>query len=204
MNTVSYIKVCKGCQTSNGARGTIFVTDEINDVHKLTEYEYSKEINEWLHEEKINCEYCGCPYFDLLDVEINGYRLYDFDRLAELTKKTNGEFFIWGIERVNGQLQLKLSGKTTVDPLFLEECFKKIIETHNTINFGEMSPHNLGYVRIAFTGKYSRDFDDIETFNPIIQRFLCRGLLMHEFHDCIKYQLNHFELNHLADLLIDR
>jgi hypothetical protein len=195
MTPIYFDKICRFCLKSNGARAIYMVNGDVEKFKKQTEYEFAKVLEKWMKDDKKKCEFCGAPYVEGVKIEIGDYKLYDFDKLTALCKEADGELFIWNITKKGQSIEIKVAGKTTHDPLFIQECFTKLFDILESYPEEKMI-HNpkMGDLFVCFTGDY--DFKT-QSFNPVVQRLWCTGLAIHEVFKCINSQLTTFGMQNL-------
>ena len=132
MTPVSFDKICRYCLTTNGAKSIYMVKGDIGKIMKQTEYEFANNLEKWLRNDKSSCEFCGSPFVEGINIEIDNHKLYDFNTISKYSAQTDGQFFIWTIMKTGSTIQLNVGGRSGHDPIFISECFALLIKLSTT------------------------------------------------------------------------
>ncbi len=189
---ISYNIACSFCHTTDDIRACIIANSDVSKYLKLSEYEFSKNLNDWFREMNVKCRFCNSSLVNGANIAIGDYKLYNFQRLVNQSDEFGGEIFLWKVTKNSQNTQLETGGKYFRNPLFTRECFIKLLEIIDSYPREMLTQNpNYGSLFISFTGNYN---SGNKSFNTQIQKFYCVGMTYKEVILNINNQLKVFDL----------
>ncbi|MBT8267252.1 MAG: hypothetical protein KJP20_11965 [Bacteroidia bacterium] len=155
---------CRGCNQTSGIDGSIQDWNNDLDYYKnRTEYEISINIEQTMKNNENDCEFCGANNWDITDVRIDDYKLFNIDTINKKYAKKDSFIFAFEIMFKNGNGNLKKHNNTSPDlvtgfgkPLFEHRCKDEIIKIISSIPDSKcIHHHESSYLYFFFTGNKS-------------------------------------------------
>lgn len=182
---ISYILGCRSCNKSDGIRTSYIVQGE-NDVEKLKstrEFELVKIIEEWRRDDDKTCLFCNSINVEVYDVEIDGYRLFNFARLKSQLEQRGEDSLILNYQKINNITTLRVGGSAPFHRLFLQKSISILEETSSKVLLKNLESKPNGHFRIFFSG----GFDFINgVANSKIERLQYSGFSLFDIINEIK------------------
>ena len=117
-----------------------------------TEYELAKDLESLRRENKNVCEFCNSQNVEVLNVEVDDYLLFDYDRLKEECIK-DGVFIISiNIDKKDGKKMIKFDGEYDYDTEFILKTIQKSTNEINIIPEINFIQHAFGNFYICLVG----------------------------------------------------
>jgi hypothetical protein len=182
MINISYILGCRSCNQSDGIRTSYLLRGEnnVNNLKSSREFELVKIIEGWRKEDDKTCIFCNSKNVEVYDVEVDGYRLYDFERLSQQLEQRAEDLLILHYQKRNNVTSLSTGGNEPFHRLFLQKSISLIEETVRNSLFNNMEIKSNGHFRVAFSG----GFDFINgVANSKIERIQYSGFSFQEINN---------------------
>ncbi|RTY69030.1 MULTISPECIES: hypothetical protein [unclassified Flavobacterium] len=194
MSTIKYVQACRDCFRCDGINRHL--TDfERNPKLKLrdylTEFEIMESIEDWLDDNDIVCDFCESNNLDIIDIELDNQKLYDFNKLDNYCTNNNTSFFILNLSKTVNQIEIKTGGKRFIEKILQTNFYKKIINTVQTRPNKDFYEQLKGSFFICVSGKKdSMSLDEI-----IIESYTTAGLSRQEIYDSLNTIANQLGVN---------
>ena len=102
---VSYNLGCRYCMKGDGVRHNYLLNNaSFEKYRKMPEYELVKQLEIWRKEDNHKCQFCNSPNVEVLEVAVNNYPLYEYDRLEDDCEKNNKFVMKLGVDKMNMQI----------------------------------------------------------------------------------------------------
>jgi hypothetical protein len=173
---------------------TILEGDD-SDYKKMTEFEAMKYLEEWRQEDNKVCEFCGSRNVEVLNISVNGYSLYSYDRLisncdkAIMNENIDENMFMINLQKSGSEIKLDIGGINSVHRDFLKLCLFTIKDIVMTRGSSDFRTHRAGNFFICLSGGF--DFDKRKQVAKVEKYSTC-GLSREE----VLSQVNTFALKH--------
>jgi len=134
---------------------THFVTVRENTsslMKEKTEYELAKDLESLRKENKNVCEFCNSQNVEVLNVEVDDYLLFDYERLKEKCVE-DGIFIISiNIDKKDGKKIIKFDGEYDYDTEFILKAIQKSTNEINLISETNFISHTFGNFYVCLVG----------------------------------------------------
>lgn len=155
MSNVSYNTCCCNCTKINGITGMIIVKGSVDQYMNMTEYEFSKILDDWMEDIDLHCHFCGSTNVYGENIRINDVKLYDFNTIVERLKSSSEiqNFLIINLKKTNGYIDREIGGKGKNDSDFMLRCMSEVVGFIDSIPPQRFVRSNFdGQFFIAITG----------------------------------------------------
>lgn len=127
---ISSLLGCRSCSKTDGIPLMYSLIDGNYDKYqKKTEFEVMKTFERWVAEDNRTCEFCGSSNIEILEVEVNDYKLYDFNRLVERCESESEYLLMFNIDKSDSNISIRTGGSTNLPKAFIRDTIIKLIET---------------------------------------------------------------------------
>jgi hypothetical protein len=184
MSTIKYVQACRDCFRCDG------VNRHLTDFERnpklqfrdyLTEFEIMENIEDWIDENDIVCDFCESNNLDLIDIELDNQKLYEFSKLDNYCTTNNSSFFILNLSKTANQIEIKTGGKKFIEKILQTNFLKKIINTVKTRPNNNFYEQLKGSCFICVSGKK----DSLSLDEIIVESYTTVGLSRQEIYDSI-------------------
>lgn len=129
------------------------------DEYKLkTEFEVCRTIITAYKKNGLKCPICSSGNIQPLNIKVNNYKLFDFDRIANRWKSTNEQMFMIFFTKIDNVISSQLGGRRRgIKMPFIISALKDISKRIQNIDNNEFVKHTKGNFCFCYTGDY--DFD---------------------------------------------
>jgi len=192
---------CRSCFKTDGVKHIYDIKDGNEaDLKKKTEYQMMNLIEDWRREDGHVCQGCKSTNVEVLNVKIDDFPLYDFDRLVKECINKSHEMVIVGVTKIEKRLDIEVRGSRSPEINFTIDCYKKMNSIILSISDKMFVPHQKGDFFICFTGAYDlQDFDNNKTKNKLIlQKFRFIGISQEELLSGLKEQIERLGISNLV------
>lgn len=154
MSMVSYNTCCCNCTKLNGTRGHIIVNGSIEEYLKMTEYQFSFILNEWMNDIEAYCHFCGSKNVYAENIEIDDKRLYTFDLITiKLNREVeSNNFLIFNLLKTSGNVNREIGGKNRNEGDFVLDSWAEVVGAISKIPEDRFIENDNGQFFIALTG----------------------------------------------------
>jgi hypothetical protein len=158
-------------------RSFYFLPDEdVESWKSFTEFHVMNEIEKWRERDGHTCDTCGSSFVEVLDIEVDSYPLYNFDRLAEECMPVFNELFMIDVIKRNGEINLTTGGISRPMRELVVFCLKTMIEyVDEHLPDSYFKEHHRGRFFMCFIGSQSK-----QGLRLIPQKFILHGLACDE------------------------
>ena len=184
MVNLEYNLGCRNCLNGDNSRTVFVLMDEDEgEYKKQTEYQVMKKIESLRANASRTCPNCGSSNVEVLEIGVNDYSLYNFNRLVQECKEKNmsesndENIFMLNMDKRNSQIKLNVGGTQQVHNDFLKKCLMTILDTINQRPADNFKSHQNGNFFICITGGFN--FDKEEQIVKV-ERFRNVGLNINE------------------------
>ncbi len=124
---ISFKVACRNCyKTDDTTRMYTLQNATKEEFLKRTEYSVMKTLERWRSEDGHTCPFCSSSDNEIMDIEIDNEKLYNFEDLCLFY----GTFlFAINIQKDGGMLTLRTGGSSKVETSFLKQALRLIIST---------------------------------------------------------------------------
>lgn len=135
MPNVSYNVCCCDCIKLSGTQGIIYVNGSVDKYLKMTEYEFSEKLDEWLVDLDAYCHFCGSKNVYGENIEIDDYKLYELDKIIDNQRKSNQveHLLIINLLKNDGVIETQIGGKQGNDNDFMLGSWRIILDAIDKI-----------------------------------------------------------------------
>ncbi len=184
---------CRSCLKSDGIRHIYtLIEGDANKYLAKTEFEVMTFLEKWRIDDDLRCEFCGSSNVEVLEIEVNDYLLYDYDRLIQRCERKGEDMFMVNIDKRDSEISFRTGGSRYIQPDILREAIHRIINTLYDLPEETFLERNKGNFFICLTGGYSLSLDkayvQVETFRSA-------GLTREDIIDAIKPLIQHLKID---------
>jgi hypothetical protein len=156
MIDISYILGCRSCNQSDGIRTSYLLKgkNNVNNLKSSREFELVEIIEGWRKEDNKTCLFCNSKNVEIYDVEIDGHRLYDFERLSKQLEQRAEDLLILHYQKRNNITTLSTGGNEPFHKFFLQKSFSLLEETISNVLINNMERKSNGHFRVSFSGGF--------------------------------------------------
>ena len=190
MITFSYLLGCRNCLNGSDHRHLyVLLNGNEREYQRLTEYDAMNKVENWRQEKNLTCDVCNSTNVEIMDIEVNDYPLYDFNRIArrcELSNKSESKdenMFMLNIDKRNLRLVHDTGGSPSFHKDFLQKCLSEMIDTVKNRPDTNFRVHQNGNFFMCFTGGF--DFNQGKQIVKL-EKFRNAGLSREEIIGVIK------------------
>lgn len=179
--------LCRNCLCSEGIPTVMFIMNEdINNYMTLTEFDCIKKVEVWRKEKGFKCLFCTSSNIEIFDLEVNGYPLFNINRIIENAKRNfNLDLVVFSIKKDNNHITHSIEGKDTHSLTFLIKTFELLVKYIESLG-------NDYFVKHSDAHFYSCISEKRISLIPIIDRFFCYGFSQNEIIDILNKILKTF------------
>lgn len=195
MLTISYNSGCRNCFKSDNIRHQHLLMDADENLYKQkTEFAVVQEIEKWMMENEHHCQFCRMNNLEIMDLEVNDYPLYDYDRLVEECMIKEYFMLLITIEKKDYQPKLKRGGSKFQGINFLANAFKTIQATveNRPIDVFMFQRKSNGHCFFSIIGGLNHETGEQEV---ILHRFRHAGFSKEEILSSINTLKEHINKN---------
>lgn len=110
MSTISTKVGCRKCLRTDGIPTMLFVSSELGvKLKKQTEIHVAKYVKDNFAGSVI-CPFCNSSNLEFFDIEIDGFVMYDFDRIQRLCSTKGFKLFTININKVEDSFEVNFGG----------------------------------------------------------------------------------------------
>lgn len=155
---VSYRSGCNNCFATDMARHSILVTGRNQDYFLgRSEFSVKQELLQWRKEDEYECSFCGSPYVELRDIQVNDIKLYDFNQIVSWCKRNGGWVFMVDAVKKKGVITISNGGSPVLDKGFVKDSLIKINSTILHRDEGFYKSNDGGAFFACVTGAYNNN-----------------------------------------------
>lgn len=177
----SYKLGCRDCLKTDGVnRISIMADAEFEEYELMTENEVALLIEEWRENAGNECKFCGGINEEVLEVKIDDYFLYDFDRLVKECISKGGFMLNLSIDKSIFDITFNPGGSPYLPTYFVEEALIQLINKIETFPESKFIPKDIGNCFFCLSGN-----GEIK-----LQRFRSAGFSKKAIILCIKQFAN--------------
>ncbi|MFA5782288.1 MAG: hypothetical protein WC868_08465, partial [Bacteroidales bacterium] len=184
MISISFNIGCRNCLKSDGIqRFYSLITEDKKKYQCKTEFEIMLIIEKWRAKDNKVCDFCGSTSVEVLDVKVDNFPLYDYDRIINRVIADYQFMLLINIDKRGSQIDLKLGGSQKFESNFLKAALLEIINTVWQRPGDNFIPQVKGNFFMAVSGSF--DFLD-DTNHAKIERYNNAGITQNEILQAIK------------------
>jgi hypothetical protein len=147
------------------------------------EYEMVTQIENWRQQQGETCQFCDSHNVEILDVEVNGRALYDYQRLGNECMEKREYMLMFNIDKSGAQIDIRHGGSQKPPTKFVHDAIIDILETMSERPKETYAPQLKGNFFICVTGSYDYASEEYENR---IQRFRNAGITKEEIYNALK------------------
>lgn len=184
MTSISYNTGCRNCLKSNGIRTSYMHKDEGDDsLSKKTEFGVMKLIEEWQVQGNHHCDFCGSTNVEVLEIEVNGCRLYDYNKIIQRCRQRDEDMFQLNIDKESFEIRSKAGGSEFISQDLLKAAIKVIAKIVSDRPHEHFKAHTNGNFFVCLTGTIS--FPQLKPYLRV-ETFRSAGLTKNEITEVLK------------------
>lgn len=170
-------------------RSSYFLPNEDAESWKsLTEFHVMCEIEKWRERDDNICDTCGSRFVEVLDIEVDSYPLYNFDRLADECMPVFHELFMVEVTKRNGEINLNTGGISRPMRELVVFCLETMIEyVVEHLPDSYFKEHHRGKFFMCFIGAKTK-----QGLRLVPQKFVLHGMacdeivsILNEYKNCL-------------------
>ena len=166
---------CRKCTQTDGKYHTHLIKGDEIKFREKSEFEVMKLIESWCLDNKYICKFCESNNFEVSDINIRGYLLYDDNKLSKKYELNKQQYLQINISKHGDQLKLSVGGSYKIDADFFQKAFLKILQTTSD------SPNK--YFKFHYKGNFFVCVSESAVFLPEIETLSNMGLTINEIID---------------------
>lgn len=198
MTQILYNIGCRNCLQSDGLFHTYnWVDGKQEEIKDKTEFEIMNLIEIWLLGVGQLCHNCGSSNVEVLDIEIDDYRLYDFEALDKKIIHKKESMLQFNIDKRAAKIKLTRGGSPELDTSFLKAAIIQIIDLLNQRTSYTYLSQIKGNFFICLTGSNDKNIrierlryhgltrsEIINALNPVAEKLgiIIPGATENRFH----------------------
>jgi hypothetical protein len=170
--------------TTNGINNIYLLdSDNRDEYQQKPEYDLMLILEKWRSEDGHTCINCGSDNTEVVDVDVDGYRLYNFSRLVKKCEHQGLYMFNLNIGKKGGQFSVQTGGSPAVSKEFAAQAFEKINQVILSKPLSSFKSHENGkfFISVLETLPTNSTSDKI-----VVQKLTYAGLSKDDITRCIE------------------
>lgn len=141
---------CRSCFQRDSLRTSYTINGSTEeDLKSLTEYKMIKMIETWRKNDGIVCDNCSSPNMEVDKIEVNNYRLYDYNRIYKECVLNKQNVIEIHMSKENSYIEMHPKGNPNPGKEFLLNAIAVISQTLNQLSDNYFEGHNNGHFTIC-------------------------------------------------------
>lgn len=158
MSMQYFRNVCRNCHITDGIQGVIAdYENELEYYKNLTDYEISKRISLTLKNNRRNCENCGANNYDVSNIKIDEFPIFNLTDLKNKHREKGSYIFIYNVFKQDNEAQMNVDNGDTYPNTYEEtseferKCRAEIQKIINNTPDENYIHHPDGVLYLCFT-----------------------------------------------------
>lgn len=159
---------CRSCFQRDSMRTSYTINGSTEEELKsLSEYKMMKMIENWRKDDNIVCDNCSSPNMEVDSIEVNNYKLYDYNRIYKECALNKQNIIQIEMFKKNSYVEMQPKGNPNPGKDFLLNAITFISQTLNQLSDDYFEGHDNAHFIICAKEKVgaSQSYISIETLS---------------------------------------